>query len=239
MKRMGWIALVMAALIAGCRSPAELNAIAAKARTLMTSPEYVIGEGDTITIRVLQHDEFALSEIVRPDGKVSFPQHGEIVVAGKTTGQLRKELGVSFQKTLGFKKAPKVFVAANSFGSKSVTVIGEVRRPGTFPYRGQMRVADLLGLAIGVNESTANGDRTVLFREVDGATKIYAVNVKRFWYEGAFSTNFFLRPGDILFVPMNGFAKAAQTIRMVFLPVSALFDVVGLGSRTTNYFVGN
>ena len=82
-------------------------------------------------------------------------------------------------------------------------------------------------------------DRTILFREVDGATKIYSVNVRRFWHEGDFTTNFFLRPGDILYVPLNGFAKAAEVITTVLLPIEAVFSAVGLGSRTTNYFIGN
>ena len=239
MKRMALGGLVMAVLVAGCRSPAELNAIAAKARTLMTSPEYILGEGDLVTIRILEHDEFTVTTTVRPDGKISFPRHGEIVVSGKTTPQLRKELSRAFKKTLGFKDQPRVFVSANSYSSKSVTVLGAVQRPGAFPYTGQMRVADLLGLAFGVDEALANMDRTILFREIDGATKIYSVNVRRFWHEGDFTTNFFLRPGDILYVPLNGFAKAAEVIRTVLLPVSALFDAVGLGAQTTNYFVGN
>ena len=239
MKRMALGALVMAALVAGCRSPAELNAIAAKARTLMTSPEYVLGEGDSITIRLLDFPEFTTTTTVRPDGKISFPRHGEIVVSGKTTPQLRKELSKAFRKTLGLNREPRVFVSANSYSSKSVTVVGAVRSPGAFPYTGQMRVADLLGFAFGVDEARANMDRTILFREVDGATKIYSVNVRRFWHEGDFTTNFFLRPGDILYVPLNGFAKAAEVITTVLLPIEAVFSAVGLGSRTTNYFVGN
>ncbi len=238
MKRMALGALVMATLLTGCRSSAEINATVAKARTLMTAPDYVIGEGDSITIRVLQHERFSMTQTVRSDGKVTFPQHGEIMVARKTTANLQKELRGSFKNSLGFRQEPDVYISVNSFGSKNVTVIGEVRRPGNFPYQGQMRVADLLGQANGVTESTANANRTVLFREVDGRTKIYAVRVMDFWQEGDFSTNFFLRPGDILFVPMNGFAKVAQKIRKVMLPIEAVFDAVGLGNNTTNYFVG-
>lgn len=237
MKRMALVALVLAlAVTAGCKTEAEMNAILAKARTLMTSPEYVIGEGDQVTIRVLDHDQFQILDFVRPDGKVSFPRHGDIVVAGKTAEKLREELETSFQTSLALAKKPKVYVAVNAFASKSVTILGQVARPGRYPYMGQLRVADLLGQAIGLRP-TAEPNDTVLFREVDGATKIYACRLKDFFDRGDYSTNFYLRPGDIVYVPMNGFYEAAAWVSKVFSPLTALFNVVGLGGRTTALFI--
>jgi len=237
MKRIGtaFLALGLVAMGAGCASQAYNNAIFARAASLQTSPDYVIGEGDNLTIMVLGEEGLETTNRVRPDGKMTFPGHGDIVVTGKTTEQVRDELQESFRASLGL-KSPRVYVAVNSFDSKAVTVLGEVATPGRFPYTGQMRVADLIGLARG-QTIYASSNRALLFREVDGATKVYHVELQKFFSEGDFSTNFFLRPGDILYVPTNGFRVVGNQIRTWLDPFAAMFDTVGLGNSTVSYFV--
>ena len=94
MKRIGTCAMLMVLLagLAGCSSQAYEKSILARANTLRTAPEYQIGEGDNLAIVVLGHPEYEMRDLVRPDGKVSFPQHGDIVVAGKTVEAVRQEL---------------------------------------------------------------------------------------------------------------------------------------------------
>ncbi|MHC4956905.1 MAG: polysaccharide biosynthesis/export family protein [Planctomycetota bacterium] len=238
MKALGFV-LAALLMVAGCRSNAELNAVAAKARSMMTAPDYVIGEGDEVTIRVLDHEEYRVdAQLVRPDGKIAFPRHGDIQLAGKTVEEAREELEARFQKSLMLTRKPNVYVAVNAFNSKAVTILGEVRRPGRYNYRGQMRVAELLGIAIGTNDLTAAPNQTVLFREVKGTTKMYKVRLKDFTHEGDYTTNYFLRPGDIMYVPRNGWAKASLAINQVLLPVRAVFETIGLGASTTAIFLG-
>jgi polysaccharide export outer membrane protein len=236
MRRIGTcLALALAAVSAGCASEAYEKAIFARASSLQVAPDYVIGEGDMVTILVLGQEGMETTNRVRPDGKMTFPGHGEIVVSGKTTETVRTECEMAFKESLRL-ASPKVYVAVNSFDSKAVTVLGEVRRPGRFPYSGQMRVADVLGLALGTT-IYASSNRALLFREVDGATKIYRVEMKNFFSSGDFSTNFFLRPGDIIFVPTNGFRVVGDQIRIMLDPLAALFDTVGLGNSVISYYV--
>ncbi len=239
MMRIGIGALVLGlTVITGCTSPAYKNAVYARAKTLQASPEYLLGEGDVVTIRLLgagEDPDSTITDTVRPDGNVSFPGHGDIKVTGKSVEQVRSELKSGFKDSLGL-KSPRVYVAANSFGSKNVTVLGEVTRPGRYPYRGQMRVADLLGLAIGT-APTAARNWALLFREVDGATKVYHVHLKDFFFRADFSTNFYVRPGDTLWVPMHGFAQVANSIRKVLMPIAAIAESVGLGTAAVSFFV--
>jgi len=240
MKRMasGLWALSLVVLLGACHTQAEMNAIMARAKDQMTAPEYIIGEGDSISIRVLGHEDFQITEQVRPDGKVTFPEHGDIVAAGKSSSALRAELEQSFKVSLGFTKPPTVYVAVHAFDSKSVTVLGMVRRPGRYPYTGQMRVADLIGRAIGVRYPESAANRSMIFREVDGEMKIYQVRLEDFFFQGDFTTNFYVRPGDILFVPRNGFKKVADVITTVFLPVRAFSESIGFANSVSNTFVG-
>jgi len=130
-----------------------------------------------------------------------------------------------------------VYVAVSAFASKNVTVLGEVARPGRYPYTGQMRIVDLYGLSIGPTLRAAQ-NRALLFREVDGAMKIYRVHLKDFFNKGDFATNFYVQPGDILWVERHGWAKTADTIRVITEPLRAVFETVGLGQNTITTFVG-
>ncbi len=224
------------ALMVSCTTEAYKNAIWARARALTTQPEYVIGNSDTISIRVLGQDMSIESQSVRPDGAVSFPRHGDIMVIGKTPQGLRLELEKEFVDSLGFVN-PKVFVSIESFASKSVTIMGEIRVPGRFPYTGQMRVIDLLGRTIGWDPITAATQKVLLFRDVDGEVKIYHVNIDHMFKNGDFTTNFYLRPGDIVWVPPTNWEKVARSIRRVLSPITALANAVGIGVTTTSYFV--
>lgn len=231
------VLVAMLALATGCPSEAYNKAIWARARALATMPDYVIGNSDTISIRVLGQPDFAVtSRTIRPDGKIAFPEHGDITAVGKTPQGLREELEKSFIETLGLRD-PKVFVSVDSFTSQSVTILGEVRVPGRFPYVGQMRVVDLLGRTIGWDPITAAQTRVLLFRDIEGEVKIYHINIRDMFQKGDFTTNFFLRPGDVIWVPPTGWEEVARAIRKVLSPITALANSVGIGVRTTAYFV--
>jgi polysaccharide export outer membrane protein len=239
MKLAGTAILACLLLPAGCKSEAELNAIIAKATALRTSPDYLIGEGDEITIQVLGTDTpLVVTQPVRPDGKVSFPGHGDVQVSGKTAAQLRSNLEAEFAKStsLGLRN-PRIHVSVNAFRSQQVTVLGEVARAGRFPYTGEMRVTDLLGMTGSLNDLTAAPNRVLLFREVEGKTKAYKVRMKDFTSKGDFTTNFYVRPGDILYVPRSGYAKFALWIERILLPVRAITNGIGIGNEATTILV--
>jgi polysaccharide export outer membrane protein len=237
MKRNGtwFLALAIVAVAAGCQSAAYKKAIFARAKEQMTSPAYVIGEGDAVTIMVLGQEGMETTNRVRPDGMMTFPGHGDFQVAGKTTEEVRNYLESALKESLRLAN-PKVYVAVNSFESKAVTILGEVSRPGRFPYNGQMRIADVIGLALGTNIYAAS-DRALLFRDLDNTTKIYRIELGKFFSEGDFSTNFYLRPGDVIYVPTNTFRVVGNQIRIILDPFAALFDTVGLGSSVVSYYV--
>ena len=46
-----------------------------------------------------------------------------------------------------------------------------------------------------------------------------------------------MRPGDILYVPLNGFSYVAQEIEIGVSPLRALLSFVNVGNATTRVFV--
>src|SRR5688572_28778764 len=54
--------------------------------------DYVIGIGDTISIRVYENDGVSADVKIRSDGKVALPFTGELVAAGKRPLELSQEI---------------------------------------------------------------------------------------------------------------------------------------------------
>jgi len=241
MIRQSALLIVLVAAAAGCRNPIEQDAILARAKTLETAPDYTIGESDTIEISVLgdfdaaDNNRYSFSGTVRPDGKVTFPGFGEIEVKGKTTQQLRAELQTAFGDKLGL-KAPEVHVSVSGYASKQVYLIGEFNNPGSQPYTDQMRIADLFARN-GNIPLRASPNRALLFRDVNGEMKVYHIHANDFWKKGDFTTNYYVRPGDYVYMPRNFFTKAGDTIAVIMSPIRGFFSVLSFGNSTANIFI--
>ena len=92
--------------------------------------EYVINTGDIINIRVFEQDAISSRLKVRGDGKVALPFLGDTEVRGKRPSDLARELEVKLKEYI---VAPKVTVNVDEFQPITVSVLGEVAHPGTYP----------------------------------------------------------------------------------------------------------
>lgn len=91
------------------------------------SPEYVIGIGDTISVRVYEQDGLGGGGKIRNDGRMMFPLIGEVVVAGKPPSALAREMETRWKQ---FIVAPRVTINVEAAVPIKVTVLGEVKGAG-------------------------------------------------------------------------------------------------------------
>jgi polysaccharide export outer membrane protein len=160
--------------------------------------EYRIGVGDRLSIVVWRNAELSVAVPVRPDGKISVPLTGDIMAGGKTP----EEVGaVIRERLLTFVRDPNVTVIVTDMASHQyrsrVRVTGAVLQPVSLQYRQGMTVLDLVLDAGGLTEF-ANGGKSRLFRR-DGER--LEVDLDRILSRGDMSTNYALRPGDVISVP--------------------------------------
>jgi polysaccharide biosynthesis/export protein len=107
--------------------------------------EFAVGAEDVIKITVIGHDDLTQTLIVQNDGTLIFPLLGRVKVADLTPKQLERRLTELLAK--GYIRNPQVSVAVTEYKSKSVMVMGEVSRPGTYPMTSSMRIVDVLARA--------------------------------------------------------------------------------------------
>ena len=192
------VALVFA--VAGCATssfpPAPVSAST-------QDYSYVIGPGDALNIIVWRNPELSLSVPVRPDGKITTPLVDELVVQGKNSVDVAREI----EKLLGkFVRDPVVTVIVTGFVgpySEQVRVVGEAAKPQVLAYRQQMTLLDVMIAVGGLTDFAAGNNATILRGGKDG--KQYSVRLKDLIKRGDISANVEMRPGDILIIPQSFF----------------------------------
>ena len=192
---LGWLL----ALVAGCATQYP----AAPAAAATPDYNYVIGPGDALNIIVWRNPELSMSVPVRPDGKMSTPLVEELVVQGKTTLQVARDV----EKALGkFVRDPVVTVIVTGFigpYSEQIRVVGEAAKPQFLPYKQKMTLLDVM-IAVGGLTDFADGNAASLVRASEG-DKRYSVRIKDLVKRGDITANVEMKPGDVLIIPQGWF----------------------------------
>jgi polysaccharide biosynthesis/export protein len=156
--------------------------------------DYVIVKGDLLSVKVFNQDPMSTHAKVRSDGKISMPFLGDVTVVGKSPAIVAREMEAGLKS---FINSPNVTVIVDEFQPTTVTVIGEVGKPGTVSIERNAGVLQALAGAGGLTEFAGRDDIYVL-REAPAPRRI------RFTYDSLVefppAQTFRLRPGDIVVV---------------------------------------
>lgn len=217
-----WLLAGALLLLTGCINPVSPPPV--------EYPDYLVGAPDQLMVTVLPEPRVEQTLTVRPDGKVTVELVGDVQADGRTTQDIADEIQRRISR---FKRGAAVTVALVSAESPSITVLGEVRRPSTFPLTRQMRVAEAMG-SVGDLTTFANDCRIRVIRAGD-PTRVYIVNMGEI-RRGDLSTNIQVYGGDILYVPPTWWARVGYAVQAVLFPFQPLIGssraVVGLGAGT-------
>lgn len=200
----GWLGRALAGMafvvLTGCASTSHPPAPPSVAND---DYSYIIGAGDSLSIQVWRNPELSMAVPVRPDGKIAAPLVDEMVVQGKTSVQVAREV----EKQLGkYVRDPVVTVIVTSFVgpySEQIRVVGEAAKPQFLPYKQKMTVLDVM-IAVGGLTDFASGNSATILRTAEG-NKQYSVRLKDLVKSGDVSANVEMRPGDILIIPQSLF----------------------------------
>jgi polysaccharide export outer membrane protein len=139
------------------------------------SGEYEIGAGDKLEFSVFGHEDLKRSLEVRSDGKANIPMLGDLPVAGKTTDELDEEV----TQILGrdYIVDPQVSIELKESAKLWVTVMGEVRTPGRYPLKRDMKIIDLMAAAGGITKDA--GSRISISRHEEEGGQVQTIQIDR------------------------------------------------------------
>ena len=165
--------------------------------------------GDTLQISVWQDPKLDRQVVIAPDGMISFPLAGHIKAAGITTQALENLLRARLRKNYTERLDITVSLAAvnpsEALETKPrVYITGEVLKPGPYPAKPAIDIAQAIALAGGLSPFAASR-RIQIHRKVDGADTVLVFDYKAFQSgTGSPDNNIALRSGDVVIVPERG-----------------------------------
>ena len=163
---------------------------------------FSIGAKDLLKISVFNVPELNITVRVSEDGTITLPLLGNIKVEGFNRFELEKRLVSLLEKK--YLRDPQVTVFIQEYQSKQVSVIGAVKKPGTYNLIGRKTLLELISKAGGLSGETV--DRIVVIRQYTGGKSAsLQVNLDELMIQGDPKLNIPLQAGDIINVPLQGF----------------------------------
>lgn len=143
------LTLSSALLIAGCAVPGSGPAPPAKSSPAVPDLlAYRLGIGDRVRIDVYGEGDLSLEGIVDATGQINYPLLGSIPALKKTAVELQNLIASKLAN--GYLINPDVRVNVTHY--RPFYIIGQIRRPGAYPYVNGLTVEKALALAGGLTE---------------------------------------------------------------------------------------
>ncbi len=149
---------------------------------------YLLSSGDKVRIAVFGEPDLSVSERVSDRGTISYPLLGEIKAAGLSASDLERLITSRLKGP--YLVDPKVTVSVEEY--REFFVMGQVNRPGSYPYAPGLTVRKAVSIAGGFTERASRG-------------KIFLVSEKSPQEERKVSENDAIGPGDTVVVKESFF----------------------------------
>lgn len=106
--------------------------------------EYRLGPGDQLRVTVFNEEDLTGQYLVGSQGTIAYPLVGEVRAAGLTVMEFTQTLQTALQT---FVRNPNVSVEVANY--RPFFILGEVQRPGTYPYSAGLTVLNAVATAGG------------------------------------------------------------------------------------------
>lgn len=161
---------------------------------LPVGPDYVLGPGDGVTINLWGSASRRLFRTVDPEGRLSLPEAGPVLVSGRTLGQVQEAVQQILRTQFRDVSAD---VSLSRLRTIRVYVVGDVQRPGAY---------DISSLSTPLNALFAAGGPTAagssrIARHFRGKQLVQEVDLYDLLLHGVRSDMEKLQSGDSVLVP--------------------------------------
>jgi len=191
---------------------------------IATPQNYLIGAGDQLVVDVFGVSDITKKLVVSPEGTIRYPNLGPIAVGGLSietaTDKIKKSLATIYP---GIRSgAVRVQVSLGQIRSIRVTLIGEVKTPGTVTISSLSTLMNALYLSGG---PTAIGSLRNI-ELVRNGKKLVNFDLYDFLFRGDLSKNLLLQDGDVIRV---GYCQTRVALKGAFNK-PALYEAVATES---------
>jgi len=163
--------------------------------------EYRLGRGDEITVDFTGRPELTAKLVVGPDGRITLPLAGDVMLSGKTREQAARDIETALAS---YYTNLVVQVTVTKYTANKVLVLGAVERPGVVTFDGTPTLLEALsrsGLETGPNKAAQIPERCAIYR---GHDEVVWIDLKTLIDSGNSMADLRLRRDDVIYVPNGG-----------------------------------
>ena len=160
-------------------------------------PKTLIHAGDYLNIQVYREADLSGVYPVDAQGSIFYPLLGDIHTEGLTLEALEKNLADALGKD--YLVDPKVKVGIEKSLNKSISILGQITKPGNYDFRPDLTIVKLVSEAGGFTPLSVANKLKIVRLTRDGKKKTLIVNVNRIMAGKADDMQ--LESGDLIVVP--------------------------------------
>ncbi len=161
----GLLAVTAASAVSSCATVTDGEALADIANL-----DYRLGPGDQLRITVFNEPDLTGPYLVSAQGTIAYPLVGSIEAAGLTLAEFSERLQTAL---LTYIRQPNVSVEVSNY--RPFFILGEVQRPGTYPYSAHLTVPNAVATAGGFTDR-ANRTRVYVKHADELEERAYELN---------------------------------------------------------------
>ncbi len=162
--------------------------------------DYIIGSEDLLEISVFELEGLNKTVRVSEEGMINLPLLGEVRAEGLTRRGLEEVVRSLLEEK--YINSPQVSVFIREFRSRSVSVIGSVRKPGTYKLLGSRTLIHVISEAGGLTDN-AGPELYVIRIGADDQSRRITVNIDGLMIEGRPELNVLVQSGDVINIPAD------------------------------------
>lgn len=131
---------------------------------------------------------------IDPQGNINVPLAGELTVDNYSIKEIELKLKQALERYL---VEPNVFVKINNYGSYNYSILGEVKKPGTYQIKKPITVSEAIAMGGGI---TKEGSRSYVYVARLGQ-KTKKISVAKIWCNNGLEQGVILERNHIVYVP--------------------------------------
>jgi polysaccharide export outer membrane protein len=162
--------------------------------------EFRLGPSDVLHVVVWHNPDLSGDAIVRPDGTISLPLIGDLRAAGRTTAELRKEIGDRLKAFIKDESAT-VTVGVSQINSYRFVVSGNVEHGGAFSANHFVTVSEAIAMTGGPNRFASPIETVIIRTDASGKTRRIPIDYPSILDGKHPEHDLPLLPGDMVYVP--------------------------------------
>lgn len=164
--------------------------------------DYILGQGDLLQVTVFESSDLNASVRVGARGFITLPLIGSVEVKGLSARAAEQKIENLYKQK--YIQNPHVNVFVKEQQGAKVTVLGAVKKPGTYDFPARRHLMDVLAMAEGLDDKAGKMVQVKRTGEGVGQPQTFVIDMEALVKGGRSDLNLEIRKGDVVFVPEAG-----------------------------------